>query len=210
MQKSKAYEELLCQINATGADKLSGYSINILNSINNNERAEVEKVIWNTFIYKKDMDISVLLPKLQLYDGIQALKNTVSECKIPSYTSMLLCSLIYDNTKENEYLKLMEKNIVQSKFDYTYISILAECHPCEEVYELLVTIYEKPLDRIACGSVIDGILYNKGFIKDINDIEEVSSKKELRIILKNAQKDKKIDMIKKLENGEFDNYKNYN
>lgn len=207
MQKSKAYENLLMQINATGSYKLDGYNKDILEKIYENERTEVENLIWDTFFNKKDIDIAVLFPKLKMYDGIQALKDTVDKLSIPSSASMLLGFLIYDNTKDVTYLKLMEQNIIESKYDYSYISMLIYTSPCEEVYQTLARIYKNYLDRVACGSVINGLLYNKGFIKDINSIDDVSNMKDLRKILKKANEEQKDELLKELEEGEFDYYK---
>lgn len=207
MGKSKAYEELLRQVNATGTYKLDGYSTDILDNISDDERAEVEHLIWNIFFDKNDIDIAVLFPKLKLYDGIQALKNTVDKLSIPSSASMLLSFLIYDSTKEITYLNKMERNVIDSKYDYSYISMLIYVSPCEEVYQTLVRMYKNCSDRVACGSIVNGILYNKGFIKDMNCIEDVSNMKELRKTFKNATAEQKDELLKKLDDGEFDYYR---
>lgn len=208
MKKSEAYERLLRQINAEGADKLDGYSADMLDNIYESERAEVEQLIWNTFYDKKDIDIAVLFPALETYDGIKALKNKVKEYKVPSYASMMIASLIYDSTGEHIYLELMEQNIEKSHYDYSYISMLIYSAPCEDIYRALSNIYINCSDNVACGSAIKGILYNKGFIKDINNLEDVLSMKELKRILKNATNiEQKCDLLKKLEAGEFDCYK---
>lgn len=207
MEKSKAYENLLNQINATGSHKLDGYSMDILDNIYDNERVEVERIVWDTFFNKKDIDIAILFPKLKTYDGIQALKNTIDKFSIPSSASMLLSYLIYDSTKDTEYLKMMEKNIIESKYDYSYVSILIYTSPCEEVYQTLVSMYKNCSEKVACGSIVNGILYNKGFIKDINSIDDVMHMKELRIILKKATAEQKDELLKKLEDGQFDYYK---
>lgn len=207
MEKSKAYENLLNQINATGSYKLDGYSMDILDNIDDNEREEVERIVWDTFFNKKDIDIAVLFPKLKTYDGIQALKNAIDKFSIPSSARMLLSYLIYDSTKDIEYLKMMEKNIIESKYDYSYVSILTHTSPCEEVYQTLVRMYKNCSEKVACGSIVNGILYNKGFIKDINSIDDVTHMKELRKILKKATAEQKDELLKKLEDGQFDYYK---
>lgn len=65
---------------------------------------------------------------------------------------MLIAFIIYNNTRENAYLKLMERNIVESNYNYSYISLLI-CAPLrEEVYEVLAGIYKKCSKRVACFS----------------------------------------------------------
>ena len=204
MQNSEAYENLLRQINATGSYKLDGYRVDLLDNVYENERAEAEQLVWDTFFNKKDIDIAVLFPKLKTYDGIKALKNAIDKFSIPSYASMLLSFLIYDSTKETAFLKIMENNIIKSKYDYSYISMLIYASPCEEVYQTLVNMYKNCSDRLACGSIINGLLYNKGFIKNINSIDEITNIKELRVILKNANEEQKDELLRKLEDVEFE------
>lgn len=208
MQKSKAYENLLKQISVEGASKLDGYSIDTLENIYDGEREEIENLIWNTFYDKKDVNIAVFFPKLRTYNGIQALKDVVSEYIVPSSASMFIAFLIYNNTRESIYLKLMKRNIEESHYDYSYVSMLIYTLPSEDVYQVLADIYKNCSEKIACGSAINGILYNKGFIKDINNINDIQSMKELRMIFKNATGKQKDELLKKLELGEFEYYKN--
>ena len=74
---------------------------------------------------------------------------------------------------------------------------------------MLIRIYERCTEKIALSATIDAILFNKGFIKDIFDINQVqkSEFRELRMIFKQAPLDERKTMITKLENGEFDQYK---
>ena len=74
MGKSASYENLLKQKNTTGSEKLSGYNAELLDEIHGEEREKIEKLIWDAFYNRKDMDIAVLFPKLKTYDGMQALK----------------------------------------------------------------------------------------------------------------------------------------
>lgn len=208
MEKSEAYKNLLRQINAKGSDRLNGYSTDLLEEIYDNEREEVESLIWSTFYDRKDVDIVVLFPKLKTRNGIQELKNVVNNYIVPSEASMLIAFVIYNSTREDIYLELMEQNIKESHYHYSYISLLTYAPINENVYEVLTRIYKNCSESIACGSVINGILYQKGYIKDINDMEEVLGMKELRKILKSATREQKDDMLRKLETGEFEYYKN--
>lgn len=53
MQNSKAYNYLIEQLNATGAEKTSGYYSRIMEEIYDWEREEVEDIIWDAFLIKK-------------------------------------------------------------------------------------------------------------------------------------------------------------
>lgn len=75
MQRSKAYENFVRQINSSNTQRLDGYNENLFDKIYDVEIEEVEEVedlIWDTFYNKHDIDILVLFPKLKKYDGISA------------------------------------------------------------------------------------------------------------------------------------------
>lgn len=207
MKISKAYENFVRQLNDPNLSKLEGYNENLFNEIYDSEIEEAEDLIWDTFYNKHDINILVLFPKLKKYDGISALKNIVLSYSIPSSANMLISYLIYQNTQDIGYLELMERNIIESQYDYSYVSMLIYSAPCEDVYKVLVRIYVNCSNRIALSSSINGILYNKGFIKNLDEVKQVSNMKELRNILKNAPFNEREKMIEKLEKGKFDKYK---
>ena len=131
-------------------------------------------MIWNAFYRERDTDILVLFPKLKKYDGIKALKKIVDDYEIPSETNILISYLLYQNTRiNNKYLKLIEMNIVKSNYNYSYIASISDLKPSKKVYKMLIRIYERCTEKIALSATIDAILFNKGFIKDIFDINQV-------------------------------------
>ena len=85
--------------------------------------------------------------------------------------------------------------------------MMIRAEPCEAVYHALVRIYLNNLEKIALSTCISGILYNKGFINDLDDFHQLDNMKELKKIFKNAPLDEKKRLIKKIEKGEFDEYK---
>lgn len=206
MKMSKAYESFVRQINSSNSQKLDGYNENLFNEIYDSEVEEVEDLIWDTFYNKHDIDILVLFPKLKKHDGVSTLKSIIKDYSIPSSASMLISYLIYQNTKEIDYLEIMERNIVESQYEYSYVSMMIYSAPCAEIYQVLVRVYINCSNRIALSSSIDGILYNKGFIKNLEDVKQVQNMKELRNILKNSPFNERKKMIEKLEKGEFDEY----
>lgn len=208
MEKSKGYEYLIHHINATLSEKADGYNENLFNEIYDWEREEVEDLIWNTY-YKDPRgqgDILVLFPELQKYDGIGALKKTLGDHNVSSYIKLQNAFLLYQNTEEKIYLRLIEKIIVESGYDYTYIAAVEGLKPSEEVYQLFVRIYESQIDSIALSVSIDALLFNKGFIKDIYAVNQRAEIFELRRLFA-VPLDQRRTMIAKLEKGEFDQYK---
>lgn len=117
---------------------------------------------------------------------------------IPSTANTLISYLIYQNTNDIDYLWSMERNIVESQYDYSYVSMMIYSTPCEEVYQLLIKIYVNCSNRIALSSSINGILNNKGFIQNLDDVRQVSNLKELRIILRKYPFSERQKVIEKL------------
>ena len=56
MQNSKAYDCLIKQLNANGAEKKDGYYPRVMEEIYNWEREEVEDIIWDAFFNKKEIE----------------------------------------------------------------------------------------------------------------------------------------------------------
>ena len=207
MEMSKAYEEFIELIRSDDCRKGDLYSIGLFDRIYDSEVEKVEDLIWETFHKKKDTGLLIFFPKLKKYDGINALRKLVNDYKIPSELNMTIAYLLYESTKENYYLKLMEKNIVMSQYHFSYIAMMTYLNPCEDLYQTFVRIYINCSEEIALTSCINGILYNKGFIKNIYDLNQTASMRDLRVILKKVPKYERKMMIKKLEKGEFDQYK---
>lgn len=207
MQMSKAYEKLVELINMTDSRKAEWYSTGLLDEMYDSEAEKAEDLIWETFHEKHDTGLLIFFPKLKKYDGISVLKKVLNDYKIPSELNMEIAYLLYESTKEIYYLELMEKNIVESQYKFSYIAMMIHSEPCEEVYQTLVRIYMNCTERIALTSCVDGILYNKGFISDLKDYHQLIITKEIANILRNAPMDERERMIEKLEKGEFDEYK---
>ena len=63
MQNSKAYNCFMEQLNATGAKKKDGYYPKLMEEIYDWEREEVEDIIWDAFLNKKEIELAQFLPK---------------------------------------------------------------------------------------------------------------------------------------------------
>lgn len=207
MQMSKAYEKLVELIKSSDSRKADMYSTGLFDRLDDSEVEKAEDLIWETFQKEHDTGLLIFFPKLKKYDGISALRKLVNDYEIPSHLNMMIASLLYDNTKEIYYLELMEKNIIKSQYDYPYVASMIHSEPCEEIYRVLVRIYMKCPEGIALTSCTDGILYNKGFISDLNDYHQLITTKEIANILRKAPMNERKAMIEKLEKGEFDQYK---
>lgn len=160
MQNSKAYDSFIRQKNSCGSDKLDGYNENLFNEIYDFEIEQAEDLVWSTFYNEHDTDILVLFPKLRKYDGISALEQVIGNYEIPSSGNILISYLLYQNTGKDEYLKLIERNIVESNYDYSFIALINNLKSSEQVYQLFVRIYERCSERVALSTCINGILFN--------------------------------------------------
>lgn len=207
MENSKAYKLLIEQINATGLKKIDGYYPRIMEEIYEEERDDVEHLIWNTFNKSKDIELAQFLPKLQLYDGIKALTNALSESKIPSSNSVNIACVLYEFSNNERYLDVIKQNIDKDPDNISYVARLSGCKPCKKLYEILSTIYINSNNRTIRSTAVTGILYNKGFITNPYSTNEIMEKIELkRIFLKNDSA-ARADVIRKLDYGELDDFK---
>lgn len=207
MENSDAYKRLVKQINAVGRQKLDGYYFNTLEEIYDWEREDVETIIWNTFNERKDTDLAFFLPKLKNYDGISALKEMLLKCNIPSGNSVNVSKVLYDISNEKQYLDILFLNYKKAKSGLGVVSVIARCNPNEDVYQMLVDIYVNNQDSTIRSTALDGILYNKGYLNNPDDVQEIMRKLELsRKFIKDTVEERK-ERIKQLEEGKFEMYK---
>lgn len=194
MENSKAYKNLIEQINARGSLKLDGYNVKIIEEIYDWEREEVEEVIWKTFHENKDINLAIFLPKLEKYNGVGALKEALGRCTIPSDSSVILSQVLYEHTGDEQYLDVIKLNIDKNENKVSNVAILSYCRPCEKAYNLLVDIYLKSNNETIRSTAVTGILYNKGMIKAPFSVQEVMKNVELerKFIADDAIQRKKI------------------
>ena len=200
MENSKAYNMLISQINATGSQKLDGYYPNIMEEIYDWERDEVEKIIWETFHRNKDTDLAIFLPKLKNYSGIDALKKMLKECNIPSGNSLNIADVLYRETKEREYLNVIRDNIRADEDNVSAVAQLSYLPPDDDVLKLLEEIYINSNNKTVRSAAVTGILYNKGIIKDINDLNEIQQKINIKRKFILNEKTQREKIIEELEN----------
>lgn len=209
VENSKVYETFVKLSDSYNPEKESWHRTGSLDKIPDSEIEKVEDLIWETFHEEHDTGLLRYFPKLKKYDGISVLKKLVNNYQIPSAFSMSIAYMLYESTKETYYLKLMEKNIVMSRYDVYYIADMIHLEPCEDVYHTLVRLYMNcpERDETALTHCVDGILYNKGFINDLEDCHQFIAMREVSSILRKAPRAERGMMIERLEKGEFDQYK---
>lgn len=206
-EKSKAYRLLAEQINATALKKMDGYDPGIMEEIYEEERAAAENLIWNAFNKDKDIELAQFLPKLQLYDGIKALTGALTESKIPSGNSVNIACVLYEFLNHEGYLDVIKQNIDKDPDNIAYVARLCGCKPCKKLYEILSGIYINSNNRTIRSTAVTGILYNKGFITNPYSTNEMMEKIELKRIFLKKDSAARADVIRKLDYGEFDNFK---
>ena len=176
MQNSKAYDCLIKQLDANGAEKKDGYYPRVMEEIYDWEREEVEDIIWDAFFNKKEIELAQFLPKLEKYDGIKALKESPYLLQIPSEASVEIGKILYEATGDEEYLDLIKRNI---------------------------DIYINNSNRVNRSTAVMGILYNKGIIKDRSSIKESNDVISLRKKFKSEDIAERKKILEKFENGEL-------
>lgn len=194
---------LISQINATGSQKLDGYYSKILEEIYDWERDDVEKIIWETFHKKNDTGLAVFLPRLRNYSGINALKDMLKKCNIPSGNSLNIAKVLYEETKDYEYLNVFKDNIKADEDDISAVVKLSYLSPDENVLRLLEEVYINSNNKTIRSAAATGILYNKGIIININDLNEIQEKIDIKRKFILAEKHQREKIIEELEKGKL-------
>lgn len=207
MENSIVYKQLVKQINAVGSEKLNGYYPNTLEEIYDWERNEVENIIWTTFCEKKDYNLSMFLPKLKNYDGLQKLKDTLQKCKIPSGNSVIIAKVLYEFTNNDSYVEIIKRNIQEDSDNGIYVAMMSYAKPSKSLYNLFVEIYINCEDEIIRGSAVRGILYNKGFITNPYDFKKIIGMVNIRKIFNKSDRSERKKIISNLEQGMYEEYK---
>lgn len=200
MQQSKAYIKFLEQMNATGAQKLKGYSANILEEIYKEERVEVEDLIWTAF-QNGDCDLAKFLPSLKKYDGLEAIKDKLKDCIIPSDNSLELAVILYNNLNEMQYIQVFAENLKLGN-DAQKLSALAKllrCTSSDKVYEIFKTTYIYNSNASVRSAAANGILYCKGLIHNPYDIKEMMSVMDILKRMNENDESKRKDVIQGME-----------
>lgn len=203
MEHSRAYKMLIKQINAIGSEKKDGYYRNTMEEIYDWERDEVEKIIWETFHRNKDTELAIFFPKLRSHDGIDALKKMFNEYSILGYRNLNIAEVLYRETKDSKYLNVFKESIEADEDNFPVVSQLLYLLPDEKVYNLLKEIYINSNNDIARSTAVTGILYNKGIIKDIDDLNEMQEKIKIECRFDLEEKSQREKIIKELEEGKI-------
>lgn len=203
MQNSSAYDGLIKQLNANGSGKKDGYYPQIMEEIYDWERDEVEDIIWDSFINKNEVELVPLLPKLEKYDGIKALKECPYLFQIPSEVSAEIGKVLYEVTDDENYLDIIKRNIDASPDTISYVSILSHCKPCPRLYNILADIYINNNNKVNRSTAVMGLLYNKGIIKDRKSIKESNETIELRKKFKSEDREERKRILERFEKGEL-------
>lgn len=203
MENSSAYDCLIKQLNANGSEKKDGYYPQIMEEIYDWERDEVEDIIWDSFINKNEVELVPLLPKLEKYDGIKALKECPYLFQIPSEASVEIGKVLYEVTDDANYLDIIKRNIDASPDTISYVSILSYCKPCPRLYNILTDIYINNKNKVNRSTAVMGLLFNKGIIKDRKSIKESNETIELRKKFKSEDREERKRILERFEKGEL-------
>lgn len=203
MQNSRAYEELIKQLHACGFEKKDGYYPRIMEEIYDWEREEVEDIIWDAFLNKREFDLAQFLPKLKKYNGIKALKESPYLYKIPSDVSVEIGKILYGATGDEEYLDVIKRNIEASPDTISFVAVLSYCKPDKKVYRMLADIYINSNNAVNRSTAVTGLLYNRGIIKDRASIEESNNTIALRKKFMSDNREERKKILERFERGEL-------
>lgn len=185
---------------------MDGYYPMLLEKTYDWEREDVEDIIWNGFVDRKDSDMAMFMPKLKKYNGMEALKSKLEVCTVPSGGSVNIAETLYITTNEIKYLNLMIENYEVSPDSFNRVRIvskLSRLAKYKDVYTILISIYINDNNDINQIGSLCGILWADGYLIKMDDLNEISSKIEFLRFFKCETSDKRRKAIMKYKNGEL-------
>ncbi|HOQ36824.1 MAG TPA: hypothetical protein PKW03_03635 [Acetivibrio sp.] len=204
MHHSKAYNQLLAHVNATGREK-DGYYPNILEEIYDYERDSAEDIIWKAF-HDGDIEVVMYLPKLKKYNGVSALKKALSHCNIPSYRSIRLAEALYSCSKHKKYLDIIISNLrSNSQSDrVAVLHILMKLDPNERIFEIFEQVCLNDVSDSVRLTAATGLLYCKGYVKNPFSIQEFQQTLSLHRLLAKDTFEERQKNINALRDGKLE------
>ena len=173
--KSKEFNRLFNQINAIGRDKLEGYSLDMLENIPDIERKEAEELIVNAFVHGDSL-ITVLIPHLIFFDGKELLNSELKKCNIPSERSVEICFALTERFYSDDIQDIILQNYASDKWIRMEIpEKLYDLEPSYNLFCLFEKLYKLSLNDDERISIVDGLLYCCGILKNPHNINDVMS-----------------------------------
>lgn len=129
------------------------------------------------------------------------------KCIISSGGSVIISQTLYEQTGDDKYLDIIKKNIDKDVNEISYVAMLSYCKPCKKSYDLLVDIYCNSDNKTIRSTAVTGILFNKGFITDPLNLQEMVASVELgRKFIADDVNERRM-IIKMLETGQMEKYR---
>ena len=204
---SIAYTEFYRQLNADGMERAyGGYSPDTLDEIFDWERDEVEKAVWTNFNSTCDGDLAVLVSKLQLYDGIEALNEKLRDAISTNEYSLrmvFIACAAYEAALTDDYLDYVFEYYDKKK-DNSALAALSYLKPCDKLYDFFKAVYIYSDDSTARSAAVDGMLSAKGYIKDPKDFQERSELTGMARAFMSDDHELRQKKLSRFENGDFD------
>ena len=210
MQNSQAYIDFIKRIKAIGREKMDGYAPQTLENIYEWEREGVEDIIWYKFVKENDSDLAIFMPKLTKYNGIEILKSKLDKFLVPSRANFNIAETLYIATNENKYLSLIIENYNTTSNRATkieYVPHLSRLAKKQEVYNKLIDIYINDNESVNQSTAIQGILWADGYLKNIDDMDEIIKNIHLLRLFKKDCKEDRYVIITDYINKELECYR---
>lgn len=204
---SQAYNDFIRQTKAQGSGRLDGFSEELFQNIFEDERGEVEDIIWNRFVNEKDSDVALYMPELQRYDGLKALRDALKTFRCPSDAYFSIAEALYKATQQKRYLRAMLLNayLEKSRSRLGYVSQLEKYAMNHLVYVFLVYIYLFDGYDVTRHTAMTGIFFADGLIEDFDDHKELKKKRKLFRMIKDEQLSNRVQFLIKYKLGKIKN-----
>lgn len=179
-EHSKAYDEFIKQIDATGYQKAQGYDPELLSKINDNECEKVEELILKLY-QNGDRQVVNFLPKLKKVDGLALLKNEIIRLPVPSLISAEYANILLKETGDSHYEEILIQNLkISNKMERNIVvRFLLTCKPSEKLYGVFENLVNTDSSSLVRFNAAAGILYCKGLLIRPLDIDNQNPFREI-------------------------------
>jgi hypothetical protein len=210
MCHSLAYKYFIEAYNAKENERrYHEYQSNLFDGIYDWEIDEVEDMIWNRFNKTNDSDLDQYLPRLKKYDGIKILLLIFKKTDIGLYRMTHISLILFKATGMIKYINILKKYFYKLKrLDRVSTTVdLSCCDPNEHILKLLFDIYLEDEDAVVRFISIEGILYQRGYMKSPDSLEDSINMRPLISKFEFVNKKDRKKIIDILKNGDLNKMK---
>lgn len=169
-EHSKAYDCLTRQMKATGREYGDGYDPRWWDGLTDAEKDQLEGKIVRKFA-TGDLYIGVYLPRLRHHDGAAQLAKALARSSSTD-RRVFLAGLLFRETGDDRYLEVLQQCCIDER-GMRLVAVELQGYPkSARVERILRGVFLASADGPTQLAAAEGILHQRGVIRDVHDYQE--------------------------------------